>query len=111
MPVAKPMAAFIGLLTAWPPIYFVGVMAALVGAGGDPALMTDTATFDLMFRLHLLTMLVTFGLMAYFVVHLFNNDRLSPDRRLLWLVVLFLGNMFAFPVYWLLYVWRAPRAS
>ena len=110
MPVARAMAAFVGLLTLWPPAYTLIFLWRVLGTGGDPALLTGSDTFILLFRVQLVTMVLTFGLMAYFVVHVFNNDRLSAEGRAMWLAMLLLGNMFAFPLYWLLQVWRAtPR--
>jgi hypothetical protein len=64
--------------------------------------------FDAIFVVHLATMLVVMGLLAFHVVHLFKNEALPSDRRVLWAIVLFMGSLFAFPVYWYLYVWRKP---
>ena len=106
MAISRPLALLVGLLTAWPPVYFVGFTAVVLGAVGGDAFMGDRREFELLFRLHLLTMLVSMGLLAFFVVHCFRNDRVPQERRVMWLLVLFLGNMFAFPVYWYLHVWR-----
>jgi type II secretory pathway component PulM len=39
-------------------------------------------------------------------VDVFQSNRVSADKKALWAVVLFLGNIFAMPVYWYLYLWR-----
>ena len=108
MPVSRAMAVFVGLLTLWPPVYTLVFLWRVLGSGNDPALLTGSDAFILMFRLQLVTMVLTIGLMAHFVVHVFNNGRLSAEGRVLWLAMLLLGNMFAFPLYWLLHVWRSP---
>jgi hypothetical protein len=43
----------------------------------------------------------------------FRNDGLPQDNRTLWVIILFLGNMLAFPVYWWLYLrpGRAPESQ
>jgi hypothetical protein len=56
-------------------------------------------------------MLVTFALLALYVVHAFKTDRLASDKKVLWVIVLFLGNLVAFPIYWYLYMWRAERRA
>jgi hypothetical protein len=64
--------------------------------------------FDYLFVAHILTMLIIMALLAFYVVHLFKNDSMPSDQRILWMLVLFFGNLFAFPVYWYLHVWRTP---
>lgn len=106
MTLSRPMALVVGALSAWPILYFVGfmvMMAMSVGAGGP---FRDVESFDLLMRVHLLTMVVSMGLLAFYVTHAFRSPRLPQDQRVLWLLVLFLGNMLAFPVYWYLHVWR-----
>lgn len=49
-------------------------------------------------------MLLSFALTAVYVTHAVKNPRLSQEMRLVWIVILFFGNMFAFPVYWWLYL-------
>ncbi len=99
----------LGLLTVWPILYFVlfmGFMAfafASIGSGGKGK---PFEAFWLIFPLHIATMLLMFALTATYVVHAFRTDRIAGDKRVLWVVVLFLGNMIAFPIYWYLYLWR-----
>jgi hypothetical protein len=40
-----------------------------------------------------------------------TNRRIPPDRQPLWILVLILGNVLAFPVYWYLIWWSEPRES
>ncbi len=64
--------------------------------------------FGTIFVVHSLTILWTFALLAVYIRLLFKTDRVPADKKSLWAVVLFLGNMLAMPVYWYLYVWREP---
>jgi hypothetical protein len=46
------------------------------------------------------------------MVNVFRNDRVDKDKKVLWAVVLFMGNMIAMPIYWYLYIWReVPTAG
>ena len=69
----------------------------------------DMDTFENIFRvilpLHILAMLLITGLTIFYMVNVFRNDRVHKDKKALWAVVLFLGNVIAFPVYWYYYIW------
>lgn len=105
---SKPTAYFVGVLTFWPPLYFVFFFSfmffnfATFGRGHNNAPSLDL--FLLIFPLHFLTMLLMFVLTAVYIVHAFRSDELPSDKRTLWVIVLFLGNMIAFPVYWWFYL-------
>ena len=47
-----------------------------------------------------------FGLIAIYIYDHFHNDKVDKDKKALWAVVLFFGNIIVMPVYWYLYVWR-----
>ncbi len=106
MPLSRPMALLVGVLSAWPIVYFIGFMATMAMTFSTGGPFADGGSFDLLFRVHLLTMLVSMALLAFYVTHVFKSPRLPQDQRVMWLLVLFMGNMLAFPVYWYLHVWR-----
>jgi uncharacterized membrane protein (DUF485 family) len=99
----------IGGLTIWPFVYaamFVSVFAYTwlsvpqrPGAG-EPLL------FKYIFPLHCLTMLLMFALTGIYVFHAYKTDRIAADKKVLWVLILFLGNLVAFPIYWYLHMWR-----
>ena len=111
---SKPVAYLLAGLTAWPVIYLGLFMSAFAFTFFSFTRKAgETASFDFfkyIFPLHCFTMLLMFGLTAAYVVHAFRNDELPSDKRTLWVVVLFMGNMLAFPVYWWFYV-RPRRES
>jgi len=45
-----------------------------------------------------------FVLTGVYIVHAATSDRHSQEMRIIWIISLFMGNMFAFPVYWWLYL-------
>lgn len=112
MTLSRPMALLLGLLSAWPFVYFVGFMAAMavtLTSSGGP--FGDPSSFGVIFVLHLLTTVLSMGLLVFYVTHAFKTPRIAQDQRVLWLLVLFMGNMLAFPIYWYLHVWRRDAAS
>ena len=96
--------------TIWPFVYtllFLGVIVLsfsnVMGGSGSWLAM--------IIPIHVLTMLLSFGLMAFYIVNVFRNDRVNKDMKLLWVVVLFMGGLIAMPIYWYLYIWPASPAS
>lgn len=91
--------------TLWPILYMFIFMGAAVSAiifgESEPA-----ALCAIIIPLHLLTMLLILGLMTYYIVNVFRNDRIKPDMKALWAIVLFMGSVFAMPIYWYLFIWR-----
>lgn len=101
----------LGLLTLWPLFYmglffvFFMYMVFSMTRGRHQAPAPDL--FLYIFPLHCCTILLIFVLTGVYVFHAYKTDRIPPDRRILWVVILLFGNMMAFPIYWYLYLWRS----
>jgi hypothetical protein len=102
----------LAIATVWPffymIIFFVFALSMIflaprAGGEGGPAL------FMIIFPLHLLTMLLIMGLTVFYIVNVFKNERVEKDKKVLWAVVLFMGNMIAMPIYWYLYIWSEEK--
>lgn len=97
----------LGALTLWPIAYgfiFVGSIALQFGfvASG----LKIVLPFALIILLHFLTMGLSVLLIGYYIYHVFQRDDIDQDRKLLWSLFLFVGNMIAMPIYWYLHVWQ-----
>jgi ABC-type polysaccharide/polyol phosphate export permease len=93
--------------TVWPILYFF----IFIGAAFSMMIFSEGEAgwlWGLILPLHLLTMLLMFGLTAFYIVNVFRNDRIKNDMKALWAVVLFMGNFIAMPIYWYLYIWKDP---
>jgi len=107
---SKSTRILIGVLTVWPPVYFVlfmsfiGLNFFLIDNASHKAPPNIDFFFKYLFPVHCLTMLISFALTAVYIVHAIKNDRIRQDMRVVWIIVLFMGNMFAFPVYWWIYL-------
>jgi len=73
------------------------------GAGPPPQ-------FLYLFGANCLYFAALLGLAAFYAVHVLRNPRLAPERRPLWLLVLFLGAPLSMPAYWYLHLWRDDGA-
>lgn len=110
----KSNKVLLGAATIWPFIYIILFMVFILstiltrggaGEGVGPALKLTA------FAIHLLTILWIWALLAFYMVNVFKNHRVDQDKKVLWAVVLFMGNVFAMPVYWYLYIWREGGVS
>lgn len=104
----KTKAIMLAAFTIWPIAYMFVFMASIAGSfffmrSGSNQM---PRFFDIIFALHFLTMLEIFGLLIYYVLHLFKTDAIAQDKKALWAVVLIMGNAISMPVYWYLYIWK-----
>ena len=101
----KTWKVLLGLLTLWPFCYlilfFLLTFATLFFGG-----RAEAPFVSLILPTHLLTMLLIFGLAAYYIFNVFKNRRIENDKKALWAVVLFMGGMIAMPIYWYLFIWK-----
>ena len=107
----RPIAALLGALTAVPLLYigyFFWIASQLMGSSASAPGHVDE--FNQLFARHIGTMLLTFALLAFYIPYLFRTSRVPQEKKTLWAVVLFMGNMIAMPVFWYHYVWK-PSAS
>ena len=109
----KPAKIILGIVTLWPILYLVVFFAFILS---QFFLITQEGTpsfepFFLIFGLHFLTMLWIFALLIFYIINVFKNDRIAQDKKTLWAVELFMGNMIAMPIYWYLYIWCEPRKT
>jgi hypothetical protein len=64
-----------------------------------------------LFAVHMITILLMLLLMPFYIVLVVKSSRLDETMRIVWVVLICLLGMFAMPVYWYLYVWRAGSSS
>lgn len=113
----KPTKIILGIATLWPILYmaiffvFIFSQVFLFSQKEAPSQSGPPPKFLMIFGLHFLTMLWIFALLIIYNVNVFRNNRVAKDKKALWAVVLFLGNMVAMPIYWYLYIWREPKET
>ncbi|MDH3493757.1 MAG: hypothetical protein OEM82_09425 [Acidobacteriota bacterium] len=100
----------LGILTAWPFAYmflfFLFVLAAIVLAPGGDGF---AVLFALVLPIHFLTILLIIGLQIFYLIDVFKNDRVKKDHKVVWVIALFLGGLFAMPVYWYMNIWKESK--
>ena len=111
----KPTKILVGIGTLWPFLYmilfFTFMLSSVFFLPSEGPESGPPAGFVVLFTLHLFTMFWIMALTIYYMVNVFRNDQVDKDKKVLWAVVLFMGNMIAMPIYWYLYIWKEPALS
>jgi hypothetical protein len=59
-----------------------------------------------LFPIHIFIMIETIVLFVIYLKDVFNNKYIEESKRVLWVLVLFFGNMIAMPIYWYINIWK-----
>jgi hypothetical protein len=109
---SKGAKILIAAATAWPILYMFIFIVLIVSAVFLSESQGEASwLWALIMPLHLLTMLLIFGLTAFYIVNVFRNKRIKSDMKALWAIVIFMGSIFAMPVYWYLFIWKETPAD
>lgn len=46
------------------------------------------------------------GLLAFYFIHLFRTRIIDEEKRVLWAIVLLVGNVVTMPIYWYRHIWQ-----
>jgi len=106
-PRSKSSAYVLLTLTLIPWLFWIVFIAIFIQNPPDAAAlenMSSDASLPLWAWGMMLIPLFTFGLIVFYVIHLYTKSGLSGAVRGLWLVLILFANLFAMPVYWFLYV-------
>jgi len=112
----KSTKILLAVATLWPFVYmilfFVFVFSSILFMPSQAGEQSGPPFFFVVFiALHLFTMLWILALTVFYMVNVFRNDRVDKDKKVLWAVVIFMGNMIAMPIYWYLYIWKEVTAD
>jgi hypothetical protein len=107
----KGKAITLGIFSIWPFLYMILFMGSIFiimasAFAGHPSGNEPPAIMMVILPLHLFTMFLIFALIAFYLFYLFKTDVVPQDKKALWAVVLFLGNMVSMPIFWYLYIWK-----
>jgi len=120
MRLSRNLKILIGVLTCWPVVYiflFVAFIATtMFWLSGSPRRLDAHSSgppiaFMVLMAFHLATMLSMFALTTFYIVYLFKTDRVAVEKKALWAVALFMGNMIAMPVFFYFYIWPDEEAA
>lgn len=114
----KSSRIILGIITLLPFVfmaaYFVWFMSFFIQMSEnfgtrDPEAMPNMMLGNMgwMFLFLGMSMLISFGLLIYYIIHAVNNKAIDSNERLVWILVFIFANMIGYPVYWYMRIWKA----
>ncbi len=123
MKLSKGVKILIGLGTVWEVIYpflFIVLWLMMVGSifffsgnsdQGWPVFSVFSGLFAIIFPVHCFAIVLQFGLIAVYLIHVIKNTAASETVRIILGIGIFFMPFVAMPVYYYVYIWReAPPA-
>ncbi len=86
----------------WPLLYIFLFMFSMFGMASN----MNEFRFDFIFRIHLATILQGYFMIGGYIYYIVKTNIVPKNKKTLWVVIIFLGNMIAMPVFWYLYLWK-----
>jgi TM2 domain-containing membrane protein YozV len=116
---SKNIKLLVGLLTLLPFIGFAFYIWTFIkifmsiASSGAPDSMAISSNFVSIFTILLLTVLMSIGLLVFYIVHAVKNKSLTSDERLMWILLFVFISTIAFMIYWALKIWNneAPKTE
>jgi TM2 domain-containing membrane protein YozV len=116
---SKNIKILVGLLTILPFLgfgfyiwSFVKIFMSIAHEGA-PDSVAMSSQFVSIFTILLLTVLVSIGLLVFYIVHAVKNKSLTSDERLMWILLFVFISTIAFMIYWAMKIWNedAPKTE
>jgi tellurite resistance protein TehA-like permease len=109
---SKNTKILVGVLTILPFISIIAYIWAMIkmiseisNAGSAPDALAFSG-FASMFIMIGITVLLSIGLLIYYIVHAVNNKSLTSEERLMWILLFVFISTIAFMIYWVLRIWQ-----
>jgi uncharacterized membrane protein YozB (DUF420 family) len=103
------MKVLLGGATLLPFLYmiiFMGFMISAFGLSFSSDAPMPQINLPILFAVHLIVGILSVGLIVFYIVNVFKNERVDKDKKAVWAVVLIMGGIIAMPIYWYLYFWK-----
>lgn len=84
-------------------ISFISVFAITI-MGADTMSTGETVLALLMVLIAFVAVILTYGVMIFYIVKACKNPALSGGMKALWIALLYCLNVFVFPVFWFMYI-------
>jgi hypothetical protein len=109
---SKNTKILVGILTILPFISFIfGIWLSISmitqfdhsDSAPDTAALRGLASFAIILGF---AILLSIGLLIFYIVHAVNNKSLTSEERLMWILLFVFISTIAFMIYWVLKIWQ-----
>jgi len=80
---------------------FVGIVCWMMFSGATSLM---ERVFPYIFLVHFIAMLLGMALLVAYILDVVNNPRVPPDKRVMWVLIIFLGSFIGMLLYWFSYL-------
>ena len=91
---------FIGIATFLAVVYILLVLSLILSG----YFHTGATIPSWFFILHMLYMILAISLMAFYIVKVIKNDKLEPNKKVMWVLLLFFFNIITMIIYYFLHI-------
>jgi hypothetical protein len=102
----------IGFATFWPMcalvLFYAGIFCMIFLVAGNHGRAPGESLFGPGVIFFLVNVVWVISLLVGYIGHVYRNEQIEPEAKLVWALVIFFGSLFAMPVYWYIYIWRDP---
>jgi len=106
---SKGAKVLLGVLAFAPILYVFAFTGIIMTTFGNPGggLLADPKAFAVLFAVHGSVMLLIMGQLVFYVVHALTKNPSFTDgtQKAVWALILFMGNMLAIPIYFMIHIW------
>lgn len=109
----------LGVLTLSPIVlfifYFIAIFSTIFGvvsaaeSGVDPDPSGFIGSIISVFGIIGLILLLTFGLMVYYLIHITRNPRIESNMQIVWILLVVFAGLVGNMVYWFVHIWNVPE--
>ena len=105
---------FVGILSFLPILLtaylFIAFFIEFTNNWGNPNPTFDSplmlGEFGLFFFMVAGILVLSIGLLIYFIIHVAKNKKTDSTERAIWILAFVLGGSICFPIYWYMKIWK-----
>ena len=94
------------IITLWPLVYIFFFANTVVDISFRDGKVNST-----FITAHIFTLLLTVALIVFYIVALYQNNRIKGNSKMLWTISLLMLNVIAMPCYWWIYIKPSTNAK
>lgn len=80
-------------------------------SGGSVARHDPRDIFPFIFMANFFIIIYSFGLIAFYIVHLVRSEAIKSEMKAVWAIIVFMAGPIGMLIYWYMNIWKGPGAG
>lgn len=102
----RRIKVLLGFLSCWPIALLIFMLFVFFVPSASAYLRYVIPYIDYIKLLLNVLGIATFGLLVGYHVYVVRDDMIPTNKKVLWIIALFVGNVFVMPFFWYHHIWR-----